>query len=173
MLKCRECSAASPTALSAPSSCVLLTLCPLPERVPSPCLCLFPSGSPCRGSVAGKGCSPVPGQTEGRVSRKGPCLEDGDDLVWWRGCLCSQQRQMKGGTARVWGQAAESVHWWQNIHGRRQFVSRDFNFCLSTPDLCYRELSRAVISSSLHVQECSFCNLPLAFGTSGSPRSSV
>lgn len=33
-------------------------------------------------------------------------LEDGDDLVWWRGCLCSQQGQMKGGTGRIWGQAA-------------------------------------------------------------------
>lgn len=111
--------------------------------------------------------SPVPVQTWGRVGRTGPCLEEGDDLVWWRGCLCSQQRQVEGGTGRVWGQAAVSVHWRQNIHAGRQFVSWDFNFCLSIPDLCCRELSRAVISSSLHMQELSFCNLSLAFRTSG------
>lgn len=43
------------------------------------------------------------------MGKTGPCLEEGDDLVWWRGCLCSQQRQVKGGTGRVWGQAAVSV----------------------------------------------------------------
>lgn len=162
MLKCTECSTTSPL-LSAPSSCVLLTPCPSPWRVPSPCLCLFPAGSHRSGAKdAAKDaawCSADPGEGEQE--------EDGDDLVWWRGCLCSQQWQMKGGTGRIWGQAAVSVNWWQNIHTGRQFVSWDFNFCLSIPDLCYGELSRAVISSSLHVQELSFCNLSWAFGTSG------
>lgn len=44
------------------------------------------------------------------MSRAGPCLEDGDDLEGWRECLCSQQWQMKGGTGRIWGQAAVSVN---------------------------------------------------------------